>query len=68
LTDDYWLHGGDISNVAKSIIYGVPAKGMVPWRGTLQPDEILSVASYLMTLRGTNPANAKAPEGELISD
>jgi cytochrome c oxidase cbb3-type subunit 3 len=49
-------------------MYGVPAKGMVSWRGTLKPDEILDVAGYLLTLRGTNPANAKSPEGELIAD
>jgi len=68
LTDDYWLHGDDFSSVVKSVRYGYPAKGMVPWLGTLQPDEILRASSFVMTLRGTNPPNPKAPEGELVSE
>jgi len=68
LTDDYWLHGDDFSSVVKSVRYGYPAKGMVPWLGTLQPDDILRASSFVMTLLGTNPPNPKAPEGELVSE
>jgi cytochrome c oxidase cbb3-type subunit 3 len=68
LTDDYWLHGDDFSSVVKSVRYGYPTKGMVPWLGTLQPDHILRAAGFVMTLRGTNPPNPKAPEGELVSE
>jgi mono/diheme cytochrome c family protein len=65
MTDDYWLHGGGINNIIRTIERGVPAKGMIPWRGVLKPEQILQVASYLLTLRGTNPPNAKAPQGEV---
>jgi mono/diheme cytochrome c family protein len=65
MTDDYWLHGGGINNIIATIEKGVPAKGMIPWRGVLKPDQILQVASYLLTLEGSNPPNAKAPQGEL---
>jgi len=67
LTDDYWLHGGDFSAVVRSVRYGYPSKGMISWLGQLSPDQIIQVASHVTTLHGTNPPNAKAPEGELVS-
>lgn len=68
LTDQYWLHGAGINNVLKTIKYGVPAKGMIAWRGFLTQEEIHQVASYVLTLEGTNPPNAKEPQGELITE
>lgn len=65
LTDDYWLHGGGIKNVFKTIKYGVPEKGMISWQSQLKPADIQKVASYILTLHGTNPANPKAPQGEI---
>ena len=65
LTDDYWLHGGGIINVFKVIKYGVPDKGMIAWSAQLKPSDMHKVASYIVLLRGTNPPNAKKPEGEL---
>lgn len=65
LTDDYWIHGGGIKNVYATIKNGVPAKGMISWKTQLNPRQIQEVASYILTLRGTNPPNPKAPEGIL---
>lgn len=67
LTDDYWLHGAGIDNISKTIKFGVPAKGMVTWRYELKPEQIAQVASYLLTLHGTNPPKPKAPEGEYVA-
>ncbi len=64
LTDAYWLHGGDVNDIFKTIKFGVPAKGMVPWQGKLTKDQILEVSSYILSLQGSNPANAKEPQGE----
>ncbi|WP_250419066.1 MULTISPECIES: c-type cytochrome [Pontibacter] len=64
LTDEYWLHGGDVNEIFKTVKYGVPAKGMVPWQGKLTKDQILEVSSYILSLKGSNPANAKEPQGE----
>jgi len=64
LTDEYWLHGGDVNDIFKTVKFGVPAKGMVPWQGKLTKDQILEVSSYILSLKGTNPANAKEPQGE----
>ena len=65
LTDQYWLHGGDIKDLFKVIKYGVIEKGMVPWEDQLSPKEIQDVASYILTLQGTSPAAPKDPQGEL---
>lgn len=64
LTDDYWLHGGKIANVFKTIKYGVPEKGMISWEKQLSPKQISDVSNYIESLKGTNPANPKAPQGD----
>ena len=65
-TDDYFLHGNTIGDMVTVINKGVPAKGMISWRGILKEQEIHEVASYIQTLQGTDPPNAKAPQGEKI--
>lgn len=62
LTDDYWIHGAAFADNLKVIWNGVPEKGMVSWKGVLQPQDIHAVASYIHTLRGTQPPNPKPPE------
>lgn len=64
LTDDYWLHGGSIKEVFSVVKYGVVEKGMIPWQDQLSPEQIQQVSSYILTLKGTTPANPKAPQGE----
>ncbi len=64
LTDDYWIHGPTFADNLKVIWNGVPEKGMVSWKGVLQPEEIRAVASYIYTLRGTQPPNPKPPENQ----
>ncbi|GHE47473.1 cbb3-type cytochrome c oxidase N-terminal domain-containing protein [Sphingobacterium griseoflavum] len=66
LTDEYWLHGADIKDIFKVVKYGVAAKGMVPWEQTLTPAQIAEVSNYIYSLRGTNPPNAKEPQGEKV--
>lgn len=66
LTDEYWLHGAGISNMIHIIEVGVPAKGMIPWRPVLGEEKIHQVASYMLTLYGTNPPNGKKPQGEKV--
>lgn len=65
MTDQYWLHGGSIGDVFKTIKYGVIEKGMIPWKDQLRAKEIQEVSSYILTLQGTNPPNGKEPQGEL---
>lgn len=65
MTDNYWIHGGKFSQIVNTIIVGVPAKGMISWERTLKPQQIKEVASFLVTLKGTNPPNPKDPQGTL---
>jgi cytochrome c oxidase cbb3-type subunit III len=66
LTDNYWISGGGIKNVFKTISEGGRSgKGMISWKQSLKPVEIAQVSSYLLQFLGTTPANPKAPEGEI---
>jgi cytochrome c oxidase cbb3-type subunit 3 len=65
LTDGYWIHGSNYCDTVTTIWNGVPAKGMITWKATLKPDEILAVASYIYTLRGAKLATpGKPPENQ----
>jgi len=66
LTDEYWIHGGSIQDVFKTIKYGVPEKGMIAWQAQLRPKDMQRVSSYIMTMQGTSPPNAKEPQGEKV--
>lgn len=66
LTDKYWLHGGSIHDIFKTIKYGVPEKGMKSWKDDYTPKQIAELASYITTLQGTKPANPKEPQGDLF--
>lgn len=68
LTDNYWIHGGSIKDIFISLKYGWPDKGMKSWQADFSPVQIHQIASYVKTLNGSNPANAKAPQGELYQD
>ncbi|HVI48011.1 MAG TPA: cbb3-type cytochrome c oxidase N-terminal domain-containing protein [Chitinophaga sp.] len=63
LTDDYWLHGGKINEVFKTIKYGVPDKGMKSWQEDFSPKQLAQLASFIKSIHGTNPPNQKDPQG-----
>ena len=62
-TDRFWIHGASIKDLFKTITNGVPEKGMIAWNKTINPLQIQQVASYILTLQGTNPPGAKEPQG-----
>lgn len=64
LTDEYWIHGGDVQSVFKTIKYGVPSKGMVAWQNSMNGMQMQQLTSFILTLQGTNPPGAKKPQGE----
>lgn len=68
LTDNYWIHGGDIKSVFTTVKVGVPDKGMISWVSILSPTQMRDVSNYILSLKGTNPPGAKAPQGELIEE
>ncbi len=65
LTDEYWVHGGSIQDIFKTIKYGWAEKGMKSWKDELSPMQISQISSFVMSLKGTNPPNAKPPLGDL---
>ncbi len=66
LTDDYWIHGGDVKSIFKMIRYGFNA--MPQWQNAYSNKQIAQVTSYVKSLKGSNPPNAKAPQGELYKE
>lgn len=69
LTDEQWILGGGIKNIFHTITNGGrDGKGMISWKATLKPKQIQAVASYIISLKGTNPVAPKAPEGDVWVD
>lgn len=68
LTDEYWILGGDVKEIFNTIMEGGrDGKGMVSWKQQIKPSEIQKVASYILSLQGTNPSDGKAPEGDKVA-
>lgn len=67
LTDDRWIHGGAVEQVFQTVVKGWPAKGMPPWGRAIPPQELSALVSYVRSLQGSNPPNAKAPEGDAFA-
>lgn len=68
LTDDYWIHGGDVKDIFKTIKYGVSEKGMQSWKDQFSAKQIQQIASYIKSIHGSKPAGAKEPQGTLYSE
>jgi cytochrome c oxidase cbb3-type subunit 3 len=66
LTDEYWLHGGDLMSIYETVYHGVPDKGCPTWSapGQYERDEIVDMVAFIDSIRGTNPDRPKSPEGE----
>lgn len=64
LTNDYWKHGCDLQSIMVSISEGFPNRGMPAYGSTVRigDDDLLALASYIISIRGSNPAGAKAPD------
>jgi cytochrome c oxidase cbb3-type subunit 3 len=66
LTDEYWILGGGIKNVFNTIMEGGrEGKGMISWKSEIKPSDIQKLSSYVLSLQGSNPKEAKAAEGDL---
>ena len=70
---DYIMKAPDtrekLSRVIKNIYNtisegGRDGKGMIAWKNSFSSEKIQQLANYIISLQGTNPENAKAPEGE----
>lgn len=69
LTDANWINGGGVKNIFKLVSEGSTNNPvMAPWKDVIKPSDIQKLASYIVSLGGTNPANAKEAEGEIWVD
>jgi len=67
LADDHWILGGGMDKIYHTISEGGrPGKGMIAWKAALKPLERQQVASFVISLQGTKPANPKAAEGDIV--
>lgn len=66
LTDGYWLHGCSVTEIVTSIRTGYPMKGMMPFGSNkpLTDEQLLQLASYVMSRNGSSPAGAKPSDQE----
>ena len=53
-----------MNHVYKTIKFGINGKGMVAWKSKLSGKQMLQVSSYVLSLKGTKPANPKPPQGQ----
>ena len=69
LTDANWINGGGVKNIFKLVSEGSTNNPvMAPWKDVIKPSDIQKLSSYIVSLGGTNPANAKEAEGEIWVD
>ncbi len=65
LSDEYWLHGGKISEIFKSIKYGWQEKGMRSWKEDFSPLQMAQLSSFVTSLKGVKLPNPREPQGDL---
>lgn len=69
LTDEYWIHGqGQLTEVAKVIREGVLDKGMPAWDSQMSKDDVRAVVALIASAMGSNPKDAKPPQGNKIGN
>lgn len=65
LTDTHWLNGnGTPMAILKVLKEGVPEKGMPAWGPILNQQEMTQLVAYIVSSKGSNPPNPKAPQGK----
>ena len=64
LTDAVWLHGCTAGELARSVSTGFPPRGMLPFGGgpKLTDEQLRQLVSYVLSRRGSSPANPKSPD------
>jgi cytochrome c oxidase cbb3-type subunit 3 len=66
LTDDHWKSVKTPADLCRVISDGVPGTAMPVWKLRLREPQIILMAAYVASLRGTSPANPKSAEGQAI--
>ena len=66
LCDEEYKNVKDIADILTVLQNGASAGAMPAWKNRLSTNELVLAASYVASLRGTNPPEPKAPEGRVI--
>ncbi len=67
LTDDQWKNVDAIEDIARVIADGAGNGSMPAWRNRMSHvNQIVLTAAYVASLRGSGPAEPRAPEGDTI--
>jgi cytochrome c oxidase cbb3-type subunit 3 len=66
LTDSAWLYGSAPTDLWKTVREGVTTKGMPAWGPQLGDERVAAVVAYALTLKDTNVADGKAPQGSAM--
>lgn len=66
LTDEFWIHGGAAKNIYTTVRDGAVEKGMPAWGKSMSATDVRDVAFFILSLQGTNPPEAKTPQGDLF--
>lgn len=63
LTNEFWKHGCDLESIMISIRSGFPSMGMPAYGSgvALSDEQLQQLSSYIISIRGSNPDGAKAP-------
>ncbi len=66
LGDESYKHVRSIEDILTVLNRGAGGSAMPAWQSKLNSNEIVLVATYVASLRGTNPDGGKGPEGQVI--
>jgi cytochrome c oxidase cbb3-type subunit 3 len=66
LTDDSWKNVRRPADIFTVISEGVAGTSMPAWKNRFREPQMILLAAYVASLRGTTPAAPKAPEGTVI--
>jgi cytochrome c oxidase cbb3-type subunit 3 len=66
LTDLYQLHGTSRMDIFNTVRAGVSGTAMPAWGEQMAATDVVAVASFVVTLRGTNVVGGKAPQGQPV--
>ena len=67
LTDEHYKNVQNIEDIATVIAKGAGGNAMPAWSNRLHPNEVVLVAAYVASLRGTFVEGGKVEEGKLIA-
>ena len=68
LTDEFWIYGGNINDVYKTIKHGQGNGKMPEWKNKFNNQQIYEIASFIKSLKGTKVNNPKDPQGDKFEE